>query len=196
MVTYNVQQLAFALPADGPEIRPKFLRCIVLRESTLLARKLHSVLSPLAPGAIDRGAVLWNLTGDNATSKPGRTLLPVLTVLFLVSYGLLTMLVVEQGRTIDSQRNLIRLLFDDSVQLSSLKGKANQKRQAEAQAQAQMKAPPAQATPRDPRATPPSAPPRAGAKNQSTSKLGKPLPQKPPKDTSDQEDERRMLISI
>jgi hypothetical protein len=140
---------------------------------------------------------LWNLTGDNATSKPGRTLLPVLTVLFLVSYGLLTMLVVEQGRTIDSQRNLIRLLFDDSVQLSSLKGKANQKRQAEAQAQAQMKAPPAQATPRGPQATPQSAqPPRAGAKNQSTSKLGKALPQKPPKDTSDQEDERRMLISI
>jgi hypothetical protein len=55
--------------------------------------------------------------------KPRRTLLPVLTVLFLVSYGLLTMLVVEQSRTIDNQRGLIRDLFQDSVQLSSLKGK-------------------------------------------------------------------------
>ena len=64
----------------------------------------------------------------------------MLTILFLLSYGLLTMLVVEQGRTIDSQRNLIHLLFSDSVQLSSIKGKAAQKQndaRAEAQAQAQ-----------------------------------------------------------
>ena len=36
---------------------------------------------------------MWSLTGDNAVSKPGRSLLPVLIILFLVSYGLLTMLV-------------------------------------------------------------------------------------------------------
>ena len=97
---------------------------------------------------------MWNLTGDNAISKPGRTLLPVLTVLFLVSYGLLTMLVVEQGRTIDSQRNLIQMLFSDSVQLSGMKGKAIQKQNAEAQAQAQAqkKTPPAQARRRRPQA--------------------------------------------
>jgi len=135
---------------------------------------------------------LWNLTGDNATSKPGLSLLPVLTILFLVSYGLLTMLVVEQGRTIDSQRNLIHLLFVDSVQLSSMKGKAIQKQRAEAQAsQSQKKSPPAQTTPSDPQARP-----QASAKNQSTSKVGRSLPQKPPKDTSDQWDERRTLISI
>jgi hypothetical protein len=137
---------------------------------------------------------LWNLTGDIVTRKPGRTLLPVLTVLFVVSYGLLTMLVVEQGRTIDSQRDLIRMLFDDSIELNGMKGKANQKQQAEARAQAQaqskMKAP--TQTPQ----APPSPSPRAGAKSQSTSKFGRPLPQKPPKDTSDQGDERRMLITI
>ena len=82
---------------------------------------------------------MWNLTGDNATSKSSRSLLPVLTILFLVSYGLLTMLVVEQGRTIDSQRGLIHLLFSDSVQLSSIKGKAAQKQNAEAQARARRK---------------------------------------------------------
>ena len=131
------------------------------------------------------------------TRKPGRTLLPVLTVLFMVSYGLLTMLVVEQGRTIDSQRNLIRMLFDDSIELTGMKGKASQKVQAEAQARAQAqsktKTPPAQ-TPQM-QAAPPSSP-RAGAKSQSTSKFARPLPQKPPKDTADQGDERRMLISI
>ena len=47
--------------------------------------------------------------------------LPVLTVLFLISYGLMTMLIVEQGRTIDSQRALIRELFRDSTELSAIK---------------------------------------------------------------------------
>jgi hypothetical protein len=140
---------------------------------------------------------LWNLTGDNATSKPGRSLLPVLTILFLVSYGLLTMLVVEQGRTIDSQRNLIHLLFGDSAQLNSMKGTAIQKIQAEAQAraQSQKKSRPGQAMPPDPQ-SPSIHRPQAGAKNQSTSKAGRPLPQRPPKDTSDQGDDRRTLISI
>ena len=65
---------------------------------------------------------MWNLTGNNATSKPGRSLLPVLTILFLVSYGLLTMLVVEQGRTIDSQRSLIQMLFSKLVSRRALGG--------------------------------------------------------------------------
>lgn len=164
-----------------------------------MADKLHSETALAGSGHIDRGAILWNLTGNLVTRKPGRTLLPVLTVLFLVSYGLLTMLVVEQGRTIDSQRNLIRMLFDDSIELNGMKGKANQKQQAEARAQAQaqgqskMKTPPAQ-TPQ--MQAPPTPSPRAGAKSQSTSKFGRPLPQKPPKDSSDQADERRMLIKI
>ena len=140
---------------------------------------------------------MWNLTADNATRKTSRSLLPVLTILFLVSYGLLTMLVVEQGRTIDSQRNLIHLLFSDSVQLSSIKGKAAQKQndaQAQARAQAQKKSPPAQAAPSDPGTQ--SHQPQAGAKNQSTSKFTRPLPQRPPKSSVDQGDDRRTLIKI
>src|SRR4029077_4330219 len=50
--------------------------------------------------------------------------LPLLTVLFLISYGLMTMLIVEQGRTIESQRALIRELFRDSTELSAVKMKA------------------------------------------------------------------------
>jgi len=142
---------------------------------------------------------LWNLTADNATRKTSRSLLPVLTILFLVSYGLLTMLVVEQGRTIDSQRNLIHLLFSDSVQLSGIKGKAAQKQndaqaQAQARAQAQKKSPSVQAAPSDPRTQ--SHQPQAGAKNQSTSKFTRPLPQRPPKSSVDQGDDRRTLIKI
>jgi hypothetical protein len=53
-------------------------------------------------------------------------LLPLLTVLFVISYGLMTMLIVEQGQTIESQRSLIRELFRDSTELSAAKMKAQQ----------------------------------------------------------------------
>ena len=144
---------------------------------------------PAALRGYRSGCHLSNTLGEEVIVKPRRTLLPVLTVLFLVSYGLLTMLVVEQSRTIDNQRGLIRDLFQDSAQLSSLKGKAVQKQNADAQAQAKSHsqnkaAPPAQAAP------------RTEMQNRSTSKLRRPLPQKPPKDTSGEGDERRMLISI
>jgi len=52
--------------------------------------------------------------------------LPILTVLFLLSYGLMTMLIVEQGQTIESQRALIRELFRDSTELSAVKMKAQE----------------------------------------------------------------------
>ena len=45
--------------------------------------------------------------------------LPLLIVLFLISYGLMTMLIVEQGKTIDSQRTLIRQLFRDNNDLAA-----------------------------------------------------------------------------
>jgi len=54
--------------------------------------------------------------------------LPLLTVLFCLSYGLMTMLIVEQGATIESQRALIRELFRDSTELTSFKMKAQQER--------------------------------------------------------------------
>jgi len=50
--------------------------------------------------------------------------LPLLTVLFMFSYGLMTMLIIEQGQTIESQRALIRELFRDSTELSAVKMKA------------------------------------------------------------------------
>ena len=54
--------------------------------------------------------------------------LPLLTVLFLISYGLMTMLIVEQGATIASQRTLIRELFHDSAELSAMRRNAQQEK--------------------------------------------------------------------
>jgi len=70
--------------------------------------------------------------------KPKRkySLLPVLIVLFLISYGLMCLLAVEQDRTIAAQRSLIKSLVSDSTELSSLKGKLIQKQYAQAQTQA------------------------------------------------------------
>ena len=50
-------------------------------------------------------------------------MLPLLVILFIVSYGILTTLVFEQGQTIESQRGLIREMLKDSTQLAALKGK-------------------------------------------------------------------------
>jgi hypothetical protein len=71
--------------------------------------------------AIAIGAV----TETSATTRKHRWL-PLLTVLFLISYGLMTMLIVEQGQTIESQRALIRELFHDSTELSAVRSKTQQ----------------------------------------------------------------------
>lgn len=87
------------------------------------------------------------MIGAAATPKK-RGWLPVLTLLFLVSYGLMTMLIVEQGRTIESQRALIRELFRDSTELAATK-KALQDHALPAQTQAveseKIQTPPSQA---------------------------------------------------
>jgi hypothetical protein len=50
-------------------------------------------------------------------------MLPILTILFCISYALMTMLIVEQGRTIESQRALIHELFRDSIALNKYRAK-------------------------------------------------------------------------
>jgi hypothetical protein len=106
-------------------------------------------------------------------------MLPILVVLFIVSYGLMTMLIVEQGKTIDVQRSLIGQLFSDSSQLNSIKTTAI-RRQAEAQAKSKADA------------HPPSSPSAQEKKNKSAHIA----PMRPPKDTSDSLDVRRSLVTI
>jgi hypothetical protein len=136
-------------------------------------------------------------------------MLPILTVLFLISYGLMTMLIVEQGSTIESQRVLIRELFRDSTELAAVKGKAMQERKlAENQAQTQAHAPSAKTPSNQVQAPTTQTPstqlpnhapssqvaPRRGASK--TEQIQKPLFQAPPKPASDQAEDRRALIAI
>ena len=123
--------------------------------------------------------------------------LPLLTVLFLISYGLMTLLIVEQGQTIESQRALIRELFRDSTELSAVKMKALQEERAQAQAQnPSSQNPSTQApTPQAPAKQAPST--QAEAQNRAQIQV-KPKSQfqMPSKPASDLADHRRALITI
>ena len=113
-------------------------------------------------------------------------MLPVLVVLFLIAWGLMALLVVEQARTIDAQRALIRSLFSDSTELSQLKGRALQQHRAEAQAQAQAKA--------HSQVQNPSSQDKSETK--AAGRLRKPLPERPPTAASDRSDDRRTALRI
>ena len=65
---------------------------------------------------------------DAPAAPKRRGWLPLLTVLFLISYGLMTALIVEQGATIESQRALIRELYRDSTELSALRTRFQQEK--------------------------------------------------------------------
>jgi hypothetical protein len=99
---------------------------------------MHSLLLRGSAGSGEK-LLNWTMNDPAVEVKPKRTLLPVLVFLFVVSYGLMAMLVVEQGRTIDNQRGLIQVLFSDSQQLIHLKDKLFNKQRAAAQAQAPAK---------------------------------------------------------
>jgi hypothetical protein len=60
------------------------------------------------------------------TSSRPAAVMPLLVILFVVSYVILTMLVFEQGQTIEAQRGLIREMLKDSNQLSALRDKMAQ----------------------------------------------------------------------
>jgi hypothetical protein len=139
-VAHYVQRVALLpllpfLRRAANQLHISYLRCI-----SPLARWMQFHLCLPAWGK-DRGATLTTLFGNTAvptvaaTAAPPiaapatgkkRGWLPLLTVLFLISYGLMTMLIVEQGATIESQRALIRELFRDSAELSAMKTKARQ----------------------------------------------------------------------
>ncbi len=76
-----------------------------------------------------------------AVPKKKRTLLPLLIVVFLFSYGLMTLLIVEQNTTIQAQKNLIQVLLGDSRELWAIKGKVLIDKSAQDQAQKNAQAP-------------------------------------------------------
>jgi uncharacterized membrane protein len=141
-------------------------------------------------------------------SAKKRSLLPLLTILFLFSYGLMTVLIVEQGSVIQSQRNLIKVLGRDSTEFWSAKGKAIGDQQT-AQAQSLAQAPSARqhAPVQTPSTQIPStqspltqAPPTQAVPQRDsqsrTGKTAKRAPQLPPVPASDLVDRRRALNTI
>lgn len=136
--------------------------------------------------------------------------MPLLTVLFLISYGLMTMLIVEQGSTIESQRTLIRDLLRDSTELWTAKGKAaTVKNRTDAQRRAQAPSATAQdPLTHDPGVQTPSiqSPSSHAPSSQATmqnraaqsrsGKAQKPQLRPPSRPASDLADDRRALITI
>jgi len=135
-----------------------------------------------------------------ATPRKKYGWLPVLTVLFMISYGLMTMLIVEQGQTIESQRALIRELFHDSSELSAVKMKALEGR-AQTQALAQNQQNPSTQVPsiQIPSTQAPSKSPSSQAVPQQRAQIqAKPKAQfqVPSRPASDLQDNRRALVTI
>ena len=129
--------------------------------------------------------------------KKKQTLLPLLTVVFILSYGLMTMLIVEQGSVIQSQRNLIKILSRDSSELWGMRGKALTDQQAARTRTQGHAAAPSVQTPSTqiPSTQIPST--QAAPQQQPQGHLGRSAkPQHPPVPASDLTDQRRVLRSI
>lgn len=120
------------------------------------------------------------------------SMLPLLVILFLISYGLMTLLIVEQGSTIQSQRTMIHQLLGDSSELSAMKAKAALSRQAQDRNQAQT--PSVQAPSTQAPAT--QAAPSGKTRSDHGGKVQRPSPSRPPKNASEMVDARRNLLSI
>ena len=133
---------------------------------------------------------------EPATPRKKYGWLPILTVLFMISYALMTMLIVEQGQTIESQRALIRELFRDSTELSAAKMKAlEEKNQTLAKNPSSQnpstQAPSMRAQAQAPEKQAPSS--QVGPQNHAKAKPEFQMPSKPAADLADH---RRALITI
>ena len=114
----------------------------------------------------------------------------------MISYALMTMLIFEQGQTIESQRVLIRELFRDSSELSAVKLKAQEEKNQTLAHTPSLQNPSTQAPSiRIPMKQAPSsqAGPQQHAQNHAK---GKPELQMPSKPAADLVDHRRALITI
>jgi hypothetical protein len=146
----------------------------------------------------------------NAANKRKRklTALPLLVVLLVISYLLLTKLVIEQDKTIDSQRSMIHMLFKDNTYLSRLhkhagalskKSKSQDDSQLQGQNPASQSASNQESSSQIPLAQVPSskAGPQANAKpGRRTRKAEKAIPASPPPEPTDPSDQRRVSFSI
>ena len=140
--------------------------------------------------------------------------LPLLVFLSLFSYTVLISAVITQGKTIQSQRSLIHLLFKDNMHLSGLrKGHARQKAGPYGNTQDHSASSPIEGaqnrsaqvpmiqvpSTQIPSAQVPSSKsaPQANVKtDRKARKAAKPLPARPPAELADPSDMRRVAFSI
>ena len=151
----------------------------------------------------------------NAATKRKRklTALPLLVVLFVISYLLLTKLVIEQDKTIDSQRSMIHMLFKDNTYLSRLHkhaGALSKKPKSQEDSQLQGQNPASQnpasesasnqeSSSQIPLAQVPSSKtgkPSSTKTDQKSRKALKHAPERPPTELTDPSDMRRVSFSI
>ena len=129
-----------------------------------------------------RGSAGWRsevdqtivVAGQPSRNRPVGT---VIVVMLLVTFPLLALLVVQQGRVIDVQRLLIQQLNNDSQQLNAIR--ARELRNRARQAAPAAKSPPADAQQQ------PDAQPQSGAAPQSKSRKrhgSTPAPAAPPQE--------------
>lgn len=151
-----------------------------------------------------------NPTLVNARPTRKFMFLPLLVFLFVLSYGLLTILVVLQDRTIDAQSGLIHLLFQESRRLNTMavqphqtSGVKNSPKQESKAAQVplpqvpRIQVPSTQVQKSQNASAVPSSQEKAGASpGKGQHKARRRAPSQPPVETTDPSDMRRTLFSI
>jgi hypothetical protein len=187
-VTHNVQSIAWGNVAQPHlELLTAPFSMSYLMSASWFAPCIQPG-SPSCKGALGGNVSVIYSAQFESSQKTRSTLLPFLVILFIVSYAVLAMLVVEQGRTIESQRTLLREMLKDSTQLAQLKGKlaraetehaAAASPAAEAPKQKQADPAPNAATPRR-KAHAPEAKP-----DEKSTRTMKQIPEKPAEDLED-----------
>ncbi len=130
---------------------------------------------------------------SEAPKKKSRSaLLPLLIILFLISYSILTLLVIEQGRTIESQRTLLREMLKDSTQLAELKSKLAREEVAK-QTPPAPHAQPEQKEPAANKAAVPTSPEKDSRHPGKSTRSLKSVPEKPAADLEDVRRSTRVL---
>jgi hypothetical protein len=146
LLAHNVHRVAHEVVKLRASSADKRLRIICLTEVCMLVPGMQFDQCACRTGPRP-GCHLTNLLGNQVVSissvpaidapaaQKKQSWLLLLTVLFLISYGLMTMLIVEQGKTIESQRSLIRQLFRDSQELSAVRKAQQESAQPEVSTQ-------------------------------------------------------------
>jgi hypothetical protein len=129
--------------------------------------------------------VIYATPSSEPQPKTRGPLLPLLIILFLVSYGILTLLVVEQGQTIEAQRSLLREMLKDSRQLATLKDKIARDVAVQSRGKAAVASEQKEAVSGSTPSVAPKAPGKDAKRPEKSARIKKEAPEKPAADLQD-----------